>query len=158
MTCDELLDRPRSSRPPEEEALQQVAPMLHEGSGLIRGLDTLADDEDIEEAAGVDDDRHESARLLGVELGHERPVDLQDVDRQRPEMCEGGESRPEVVERDAHTGDLDQPEPVGGCFEIVARDAFSFYMGCVQLVLRERGGLVGVADPRRDGSAAGPEQ
>ena len=42
-------------------------------------------------------------------------------------------------------------------FEIDERDPFSFYMGCVQLVLRERRGLVGVADPRRDGSAGGPE-
>lgn len=42
-------------------------------------------------------------------------------------------------------------------FEIDARDPFSFYMGCVQLVQRERGGLVGVADPRRDGSAGGPD-
>jgi len=41
-------------------------------------------------------------------------------------------------------------------FEIDARDAFSFYMGCVQLVMRERDGFVGVADPRRDGSAGGP--
>jgi gamma-glutamyltranspeptidase/glutathione hydrolase len=41
-------------------------------------------------------------------------------------------------------------------FEIQRRDPYSFYLGCVQLVLRENGELVGVADPRRDGSAAGP--
>ena len=41
-------------------------------------------------------------------------------------------------------------------FRIDARDAFSFYMGCVQLVLRDRKGWIGVADPRRDGSAGGP--
>jgi gamma-glutamyltranspeptidase/glutathione hydrolase len=41
-------------------------------------------------------------------------------------------------------------------FEVDRRDAYSFYMGCVQLVLRDRRGFVGVADPRRDGSAAGP--
>jgi gamma-glutamyltranspeptidase/glutathione hydrolase len=41
-------------------------------------------------------------------------------------------------------------------FEIDPRDAVSFYMGCVQLVQRERSGFIGVADPRRDGSAAGP--
>lgn len=38
------------------------------------------------------------------------------------------------------------------------REPFSFYMGCVQLVLRERTGLTGVADLRRDGSAGGPTQ
>jgi gamma-glutamyltranspeptidase/glutathione hydrolase len=41
-------------------------------------------------------------------------------------------------------------------FVIDIRDPYSFYLGCVQLVLREQGSLVGVADPRRDGSAAGP--
>lgn len=41
-------------------------------------------------------------------------------------------------------------------FEIDEREAYSFYLGCVQLVLREKNGrLVAVADPRRDGSAAG---
>jgi gamma-glutamyltranspeptidase/glutathione hydrolase len=41
-------------------------------------------------------------------------------------------------------------------FEIDVRDPYSFYLGCVQLVLREKGEFIGVADPRRDGSAAGP--
>ena len=41
-------------------------------------------------------------------------------------------------------------------FEIQRRDPYSFYLGCVQLVLREGDELIGVADPRRDGSAAGP--
>jgi gamma-glutamyltranspeptidase/glutathione hydrolase len=41
--------------------------------------------------------------------------------------------------------------------EIDVRDPYSFYMGCVQLVMKGKGGeLVGVADPRRDGSAGGP--
>jgi gamma-glutamyltranspeptidase/glutathione hydrolase len=43
-------------------------------------------------------------------------------------------------------------------FEIDARDPFSFYLGCVQLAMRDRQGFVGVADPRRDGSAAGPRE
>jgi gamma-glutamyltranspeptidase/glutathione hydrolase len=41
-------------------------------------------------------------------------------------------------------------------FEIDVRDPHSFYLGCVQLVLRQNGEFLGVADPRRDGSAAGP--
>jgi gamma-glutamyltranspeptidase/glutathione hydrolase len=41
-------------------------------------------------------------------------------------------------------------------FDIDVRDPYSFYLGCVQLVLREGGDFVGVADPRRDGSAGGP--
>jgi gamma-glutamyltranspeptidase/glutathione hydrolase len=41
-------------------------------------------------------------------------------------------------------------------FRIDVRDPYSFHLGCVQLVLRERGRFIGVADPRRDGSAGGP--
>ncbi len=41
-------------------------------------------------------------------------------------------------------------------FQLDVRDPYSFYLGCVQLVLRERRRFVGVADPRRDGAAAGP--
>lgn len=43
-------------------------------------------------------------------------------------------------------------------FEVDVRDPFSFYLGCVQLVAREQGEFVGVADPRRDGSAEVPSQ
>lgn len=41
-------------------------------------------------------------------------------------------------------------------FHLDLRDPYSFYMGCVQLVMREKGELLGVADPRRDGAAGGP--
>ena len=41
-------------------------------------------------------------------------------------------------------------------FRVDPREAFSFYLGCVQLVAREGKTLIGVADPRRDGSARGP--
>lgn len=41
-------------------------------------------------------------------------------------------------------------------FEIDIRDPYSFYLGCVQIVLREKNEFIGVADPRRDGSAMGP--
>ena len=42
-------------------------------------------------------------------------------------------------------------------FTIDARDPYSFYLGCVQLVMRNRTEFVGVADPRRDGAAGGPK-
>jgi gamma-glutamyltranspeptidase/glutathione hydrolase len=41
-------------------------------------------------------------------------------------------------------------------FQVDVRDPYSFYLGCVQLVMRERDEFVGVADPRRDGAASGP--
>jgi gamma-glutamyltranspeptidase/glutathione hydrolase len=42
-------------------------------------------------------------------------------------------------------------------FKIKERDPYSFYLGCVQLVMRDRRELIGVADPRRDGAAGGPK-
>ncbi len=41
-------------------------------------------------------------------------------------------------------------------FGVEERKPFSFYLGCVQLVQREKTLLKGAADPRRDGSAGGP--
>jgi gamma-glutamyltranspeptidase/glutathione hydrolase len=41
-------------------------------------------------------------------------------------------------------------------FTIDVREPMSFYLGCVQMVLNDNGSYIGVADPRRDGSAGGP--
>ncbi len=41
-------------------------------------------------------------------------------------------------------------------YEIDRRDPYSFYLGCVSLVIREGKDFTGVADPRRDGAAIGP--
>jgi gamma-glutamyltranspeptidase/glutathione hydrolase len=41
-------------------------------------------------------------------------------------------------------------------FTLKERDPYSFYLGCVQLVMKEKRRFLGVADPRRDGSAGGP--
>ncbi|WP_420625497.1 gamma-glutamyltransferase family protein [Candidatus Poriferisodalis sp.] len=41
-------------------------------------------------------------------------------------------------------------------FVLNRREPYSFYLGCAQLVMRDGGRLIGVADPRRDGAAAGP--
>lgn len=41
-------------------------------------------------------------------------------------------------------------------FTIDIREPLSFYLGCVQMVLREEDSFIGVADPRRDGAAGGP--
>ena len=43
-------------------------------------------------------------------------------------------------------------------FTVDPREAYSFYLGCVQLVIRDGEKLIGVADPRRDGAAKGPPQ
>jgi gamma-glutamyltranspeptidase/glutathione hydrolase len=41
-------------------------------------------------------------------------------------------------------------------YSIDPRNSYSFYLGCVQLVMFENKEFIGVADPRRDGSAGGP--
>lgn len=41
-------------------------------------------------------------------------------------------------------------------FEVDIRDPYSFYLGSIQLVIRDGDNFIGVADPRRDGSAKGP--
>jgi gamma-glutamyltranspeptidase/glutathione hydrolase len=41
-------------------------------------------------------------------------------------------------------------------YQIDRRDPYSFFLGCVQLAAREGDEFIGVADQRRDGSAAGP--
>ena len=43
-------------------------------------------------------------------------------------------------------------------YQIDAREPFSFYLGCVQLVVRDGKDYIGVADPRRDGTAGVPAQ
>jgi gamma-glutamyltranspeptidase/glutathione hydrolase len=43
-------------------------------------------------------------------------------------------------------------------FTTDAREPYSFYLGCVSLVMRNGNQFVGVADPRRDGAAGGPEK
>jgi len=43
-------------------------------------------------------------------------------------------------------------------FKIDIREPMSFYLGSVQMVLFERGEFIGVADPRRDGSALGAKK
>jgi len=43
-------------------------------------------------------------------------------------------------------------------FQLDVRDPYSFYLGCVALVVKRKEDFIGVADPRRDGSARGPRQ
>jgi len=43
-------------------------------------------------------------------------------------------------------------------FTIDVREPYSFYLGCVQLVMLEGNQFIGVADPRRDGEAGGPSK
>jgi gamma-glutamyltranspeptidase/glutathione hydrolase len=42
-------------------------------------------------------------------------------------------------------------------FRVKELEPFAFHLGCVQAVIRDKDQFVGVADPRRDGAAAGPQ-
>lgn len=42
-------------------------------------------------------------------------------------------------------------------FTVDEREPYSFYLGCVQLVMKDKDRFIGVADPRRDGAAGGPD-
>jgi gamma-glutamyltranspeptidase/glutathione hydrolase len=55
-----------------------------------------------------------------------------------------------------HPDVVDSLEKAG--YEVVVRDPYAFYMGCVQAVMREGRHFHGVADPRRDGAAGGPRK
>ncbi|MGD9345401.1 MAG: gamma-glutamyltransferase [Candidatus Aminicenantes bacterium] len=43
-------------------------------------------------------------------------------------------------------------------FQINIREPMSFYLGSIHMVLKEGNEFIGVADPRRDGSASGPQK
>jgi gamma-glutamyltranspeptidase/glutathione hydrolase len=43
-------------------------------------------------------------------------------------------------------------------FSVDLRDPYSFFLGCIQLVMNVKEEFIGVADPRRDGSARGPKE
>jgi gamma-glutamyltranspeptidase/glutathione hydrolase len=42
-------------------------------------------------------------------------------------------------------------------FEVTEMNPYSFFLGCVQMVMKDKDYFIGVADPRRDGSARGPD-
>jgi gamma-glutamyltranspeptidase/glutathione hydrolase len=43
-------------------------------------------------------------------------------------------------------------------FTVDVREPYSFFFGSVQMVMRDKGTFIGVADPRRDGSAGAPRK
>jgi gamma-glutamyltranspeptidase/glutathione hydrolase len=52
----------------------------------------------------------------------------------------------------------DIPKALAKGVSIDVREPMSFYLGCIQMVLSENEEFIGVADPRRDGSAGAPSK
>src|SRR5579885_1247899 len=69
----------------EVVALREVTAEDAEQLELLLRLDTLGDRREVERVAELDDRRHDRLVLRpGVELAHERAVDLDDVDGEVP--------------------------------------------------------------------------
>lgn len=95
-----------------------------------------------------------TSAIVQVLLRLERQAPFDAVDAPRLHCSIGGKVslevsriRDDIIETLQHHG-----------FTIDARDPYSFYMGCIQMVLREKDLFIGVADLRRDGSAKGPRR
>src|SRR6266850_4023529 len=96
-------ERPGRERLGEEIALAFVAAVLAQEAKLLGGLDALGEHAQAERVAHGNDrlrERRVAAALAG--LRHERPVDLQAVDRQAREIREARVPGAEVVHRDVH--------------------------------------------------------
>lgn len=85
-----------------------------------------------------------------MRLGRQAPLDAVDAPRLYCNF-EGQVS----LEAARMRGDIPEALERHG-FTVDRRDPYSFYLGCIALVMRDGRDIVGVADPRRDGAAAGP--
>ena len=88
-------------RPAEVEPLAEIAAEGGELFELGRCLDALADRRQAEPLGERDDRRRDRLLRTGLlERDDERPVDLDDVDRQAGEVAQGRVAGPEVVDRE----------------------------------------------------------
>jgi gamma-glutamyltranspeptidase/glutathione hydrolase len=94
-----------------------------------------------------------TASILQVLLRLRKQQALEAVDAPRFYCSAGGRVSLELPRMRSDVADVLE----GNGFTLDVRDPYSFYMGCVQLVLRDGATFVGIADPRRDGAAGGPE-
>ena len=95
----------------DEVALCGVASELPQAVPRLGGLDAFGHHGQTE-VMGKIDRRPDDGVIAGHEAAHERPVDLQAVDRQAAQVAEGGIADPVVVYRELHTH-LVQPGETG---------------------------------------------
>src|SRR3954451_990639 len=93
----------RGAGPAKQVTLSELGSELAESGELVRRLDALGDDLQLERPGEVEDHADEAgfAPAAGQAVD-ERLRDLQAVERQGVEVAEGRVARAEVVERDPH--------------------------------------------------------
>ncbi len=99
----DLLDLPWGQGLGEQEPLAPITALLLDVFELRGLLDALCDGHEIEGLAEMDEGVKEVGTGSSAELGHEGPVDLQDVRGEFPQVGQGGVARAEVVYGYAHT-------------------------------------------------------
>src|SRR3954451_17179112 len=88
-------------RPAEVEPLRLLAAELAYDRVLLGRLDPLGDEVELECVAEVDDAlEQDEVAVLGADVRREAPVDLDDVDRELPQVRKRRVARAEVVERE----------------------------------------------------------
>src|SRR4051794_29158885 len=93
----------RGAGPAQQVALSELGSELPESGELVRRLDALGDDLQLERPGEVEDHADEPGFAPAAgEAVDERLCDLEAVERQRVEVAEGRVPRSEVVERDPH--------------------------------------------------------
>src|SRR5439155_12630059 len=100
---EEAVDLVGRRRPGEEEALREIAAELSQRRQLPVGLDALGDREQAERVGEADEVRRDRGVLrIVLDALDERAIDLDQVDREAPELAERREAGAEVVDCDPH--------------------------------------------------------
>jgi len=87
----------------EQEALAFVAALAAQAAQFGLGLDAFGGDRHAEAAAERDDRADDRLRIvIGIEVAHERLVDLDLVERERAQIAQRRVAGAEIVHRDAH--------------------------------------------------------
>jgi hypothetical protein len=146
---DDVLGRhARFHRPSEVETLGAVATHPDQALGLGFGLDAFGNGRGLQAVGELDD---AAGKRLGSDvvgdLVDEALVNLDDLDREAPEVAERGVAGSEVVDRQRNPEPLELPQPAGRRLGLAGDDALGDFQG--QELRRQVAVLEGKAD-RRD--------
>src|SRR5215216_6485585 len=108
----ELQRRVDVHRPGEVEPLAHLAAEIAERVPLLRELDPLGHDLEVERGAERHDGGRQTGRVGRRPLAQERAVHLEDVDGEAAQVAERRVAGAEVVEREPHAELLELPQPL----------------------------------------------